>query len=104
MPASAETPADLDVLSDRSVNETNGIALAQEQAGQGAYLEALATLSRVLAANPKSDSAKLLHAFYLCKIDDRLGGAVEVGKLKQKNYNKADLAAVRSQCGMPVGG
>ena len=99
-PVSAETLADLDVLSDRSLNETNGLALAQEQAGQGAYLEALATLARVLAENPKSDGARLLHAFYLCKVDDKMGGAVELGKLKQKKYDAATLATVRSQCGM----
>src|SRR5678815_1317337 len=52
-PLGAETLAELDALSDRSVDEAAGIAAANEQAGRGAYLEALATLERVLAVHPK---------------------------------------------------
>jgi len=100
LPAQAETIEELDVLSDRSVDEQSGLALAHEQAARGEFLEALATLERTLAENPKSASARLLHAFFLCKVDDRTGGAVEIGKLKEKKYAEADMAAVRAQCGM----
>lgn len=104
LPARAETVEDLDVLSDRSVDEQSGLALAQEQANRGEFLEAISTLERTLAENPKSESARLLHAYFLCKVDDRTGGAVEIGKLKAKKYAKADMDAVRAQCGMAAGG
>lgn len=100
-PARAETPEELDVLSDRAVNEQAGIALAQEQAARGEWLEAVATLERVLAANPKSSTALFLHASYLCRVDDRLGGTVELGKLRKKDHAKQDLDALRVQCAVP---
>ena len=53
-PLGAETLDQLDAMSDRSANEQAGIAAAKAQAGSGGYLEALATLERVLAAHPKS--------------------------------------------------
>ena len=96
----AETPQELSVLADRATGERRGISLAQEQAARGEFLEALATLERVLAANPASGYAKLLHAIYLCRIDDRMGGAVEIGKLGKKEVAKADLANARAQCGV----
>ena len=96
----AETPEELDVLSDRSADEQAGVALAQEQASRGEWLEALATLERVLAENPESSAARLLHALYLCNVDDRMGGAVEYGKLRVKDYASQDLATVRARCGM----
>src|SRR5688572_6817175 len=52
-PLSAETLEELDALSDLSADESAGITAAREQAGRGEYLEALATLERVLAAHPK---------------------------------------------------
>jgi Flp pilus assembly protein TadD len=100
LPARAETPQELSVLADRATGEQPGIALAQEQAARGEFLEAIATLERVLAANPTSGYAKLLHAVYLCRIDDRMGGAVEIGKLSKKEAAKADLANARTQCGV----
>ena len=98
--AGAETPEELDVLSDLSADESAGVALAQEQASRGEWLEALATLERVLAEHPKSRSARLLHALYLCNVDDRMGGAVEYGKLREKDYASEDLATVRNRCGV----
>ncbi|HSQ94686.1 MAG TPA: hypothetical protein VLM18_01125 [Croceibacterium sp.] len=98
LPLRAETPQELSVLADRATGEQPGIALAQEQAARGEFLEALSTLERVLAANPTSGYAKLLHAAYLCRIDDRMGGAVEIGKLGKKEVAKADLANARAQC------
>src|SRR5688572_21194691 len=86
-PSSAETLEELDALSDLSANEEAGIAAASEQAGRGEYLEALATLERVLAVHPKSRAARLIHAIYLCRVDDRRGGLVEIDRLKEKHYD-----------------
>ena len=98
-PLSAETLDELDALSDASLDEAAGIAAAREQAGRGAYLEALATLERVLAVHPKSREGRLIHAVYLCEIDDKRGGLVEIGRLKQKHYGRELLAEARARCG-----
>lgn len=95
----AETLEELDALSDLSADERAGIAAAKDQAGRGEYLEALATLERVLAVHPKSHEARLIHAIYLCEIDDRRGGLVEIDKLKEKHYGKQLLAEARARCG-----
>jgi uncharacterized protein HemY len=97
-PLYAETLQELEALSDLSFDETAGIAAARAQANQGGYLEALATLERVLAVHPKSHEARLIHAIYLCKIDDRRGGLVEISKLKKKHYGKELLAESRAMC------
>lgn len=94
----AETLPELDAMAEVAVDEQKGIAYAQEQSERGEFLEAIATLERVLALHPKSDSARLLHAVYLCKIDDQLGGAVEIGKLKAKNYADELWADVMKLC------
>ena len=98
-PLSAETLEELDALSDLSADEGAGITAAREQAGRGEYLEALATLERVLAAHPRSHDARLIHAIYLCEIDDKRGGLVEIDKLKEKNYGERLLAEARAMCG-----
>jgi uncharacterized protein HemY len=103
-PAPAETLEELDALSDVATDETAGIAAAREQAGRGEYLEALATLERVLAVHPKSRDARLIHAIYLCEIDDRRGGLVEIDKLKEKHYGKDLLAEARARCASGAGG
>lgn len=97
-PLGAETLDELDALSDLSADEASGIAAAREQAGRGEYLEALATLERVLAVHPKSREARLIHGVYLCKIDDRRGGLVEIGKLKKKHYGEQLLIDARAIC------
>ena len=98
-PLGAETLEELDSLSDASLDEAGGIAAAREQAGRGAYLEALATLERVLAVHPKSREARLIHAVYLCEIDDKRGGLVEIDRLKEKHYGRQLLAEARARCG-----
>jgi Flp pilus assembly protein TadD len=98
VPLSAETLDELDALSDLSLDEQAGIAAAQDQAGRGEYLEALATLERVLAVHPKSPEARMIHALYLCQIDDRRGGLVEIGKLDKKSYEADLLAEARAHC------
>ena len=97
-PVAAETLEELDALSDSSADEAMGIAMAKQQADRGEYLEALATLERVLAVHPKSASARLIHALYLCKVDDKRGGLVEIDKLKKKEYGKELLAESRALC------
>ena len=94
----AETLPELDVMAEVALDEEKGIAFAQDQSARGEFLEAIATLERVLALHPKSDSARLLHAVNLCKIDDQLGGAVEIGKLKQKNFAPELWAEVLTLC------
>jgi hypothetical protein len=103
-PAGAETLDELDALSDISIDESAGIAAAQQLAGRGAYLEALATLERVLAVHPKSREARLTHALYLCQVDDRRGGLVELGKLKKKQFGEQRLAEARAMCERGQGG
>jgi hypothetical protein len=98
VPAGAETLEELDALSDVATDETAGIAAARDQAQRGEYLEALATLERVLAVHPQSRDARLIHAIYLCEIDDRRGGLVEIDKLKEKHYGKELLAEARVRC------
>jgi hypothetical protein len=97
-PANAETLEELDALSDIATDEAGGIAAAKDQAARGEYLDALATLERVLAVHPKSREARLVHATYLCAIDDRQGGRVELGKHKKKHYGEQVLADARTQC------
>lgn len=98
IPLRAETIEELDVLAEASATEKSGIRLAQEQAGRGEILEAIATLERLLGEIPKSQSARLLHAVYLCRIDDQDGGAVELGKLKRKNFPDALWAEALGAC------
>jgi uncharacterized protein HemY len=98
VPAGSETLEELDALSDVATDEATGISAAREQADRGEYLEALATLERVLAVHPKSRDARLIHAIYLCEIDDRRGGLVEIDKLKERHYGKDLLAEARARC------
>lgn len=107
-PPQAADPADsfmaLDQLAESATDEDRGLVLAQEQAGRGEFLEALATIERILALHPKSQSARLLHAVFLCRIDDLPGGAVEIDKLKKKDFPKDLWAQVRVVCKIGKGG
>ncbi len=98
----AETLPELDALAEVAVDEEKGIIFAREQAERGELLDAIATLERVLALHPKSDTARLHHAMYLCMIDDRMGGIVELGKLKAKTYPAEFWAEAMTICS-PVG-
>jgi hypothetical protein len=97
---SAETPEQLDGAVDAAWQEADGLAFASEQAARGEWLEALATLERVLARHPKSRNAQLLQAIWLCRVDDRPGGTVALQKLKRKHYDRADWAEARRACGL----
>lgn len=97
-PAVAQSLEDLDRLVQASVKPADGLALARSQASSGALLDALATLDRVLAVEPKHKQARLLHATLLCRIDDRDGAAVEFSRLRSKDYKKADWNAALAPC------
>jgi hypothetical protein len=97
-PLAAQSFEELDAISDISSDEVTGIQSARDQASRGEYLEALATLERVLAQNPKSREARLIHAIFLCRVDDRRGGLVEIDKLKKKHYSKELLEEAREMC------
>lgn len=100
-PALADTPEQLDILSDASMEEDSGILFARAQASRSEWLEAIGTLERVLAVHPKSHEALRLQALYLCTVDDRLGGAVILAQLKPKHYAKGALDEVFAQCKEP---
>ena len=97
-PVFAQTIDDLDRLVQASVKPADGLALARSQVSSGALLDALATLDRVLAVDPKHKQARLLHASLLCRIDDRDGAAVEFSRLKSKDYKKAEWNAALAPC------
>lgn len=102
-PLAAQTDpfAELDALSDVSADEATGVEFATKQAARGEYLEALATLERVLAVFPKSTDARLLHAIYLCRIDDEQGGLAEVAEMKEKVFGKELLKRAKNACFAP---
>lgn len=97
-PAFAQSLEALDQLVQASVKPADGLALARSQANSGALLDALATLDRVLAVDPKHKQARLLHASLLCRIDDREGAAAEFARLRSKDYKKADWSAGLAPC------
>lgn len=98
VPVGAQALDELDAISDRSVDEQAALTDARALAETGDLLEAIGTLERMLAENPKSREGRLLHALYLCKVDDRRGGLVEIGKLKDKDFGKKLLKEARAMC------
>ena len=96
--AFAQSLEDLDRLVQGSAKPADGLALARSQAAAGDLLDALATLERVLAADPKDKQVKLLHASLLCRIDDRDGAAAEFARLRAKDYKKAEWSAALVPC------
>jgi len=92
----------LDSLSDAAIDEQAGINLAGDLAKEGRYLEAIATLERVLAAYPKSHNARILHAVFLCDIDDKQGGLVELSQIKKRHVGEEAMNAALARCGGEV--
>ena len=95
----AQSFEEIDTLSDIAIDEEAGIKHANDQAERGELLEALATLERVLATFPRSNGARVLHAVYLCDVDDKQGGLVELNQLKVKDIGEEALAAAYARCG-----
>lgn len=100
-PAAAQSLDELDRLVQGSAKPADGLALARSQAAGGAWLDALATLERVLAVDPKHKQARLLHASLLCRIDDADGATLEFGRLKKSSYKKAEWAEAIAPCKQP---
>lgn len=98
LPASAETLDQLDALADAAMTEEGGIALARTQAQRGDYLEALSSLERVLGAFPLSPTALIEHAAYLCAVDDRQGGRVELLALREQDYSARAWSDAQANC------
>jgi hypothetical protein len=98
-----QTLEDLDRLVVVSQKPADGLALARLQAESGAMLDAIATLERVLAADPKHKAARLFHASLLCRVDDLDGARVEFARLKPGDYKKADWAAALAPCNALAG-
>ncbi len=98
VPAAAQTLEELDTLVSASAKPKEGLALARTQAGAGVWLDALATLDRVLAAEPKHKQARLLRASILCRLDDLGGAKLEFARIKSGDYKKADWAAAIAPC------
>jgi hypothetical protein len=54
--------------------------------------------------NPKSQSSLLLHALYLCEVDDKQGGRVELDRLRPRDLaerrrdGEQILANARARC------
>lgn len=97
-PLAAQSLADLDVLSDQTVSEASGIALARQQTERGNLLEALATLDRVLALFPNSREARFNHAMLLCWVGDPQGAEVEFARLEENDYEPGVLQRARTDC------
>jgi thioredoxin-like negative regulator of GroEL len=97
-PLAAQSVEALDRIVDASAKPAEGLAMAQSQVSSGALLEAIATLDRVLASDPKHKAAKLLRASLLCRVDDRSGAAVAFTRLKEKDYKKADWETALEPC------
>ena len=101
-PASAQSLEALDQLILASTKPADGMAVARSQAGSGAFLDALATLERVLLTDPANKPAQLLHASILCRIDDQDGASAEFARLKSKDYKKPEWAVARAPCQTPA--
>jgi Tfp pilus assembly protein PilF len=97
-PAAAQTVEELEQVVRSSERGEAGLALARAQIAAGSVLEALATLDRTLASDPKNKQARLLHAEALCRIDDPVGAWVEYGRLREKDYPKARWEAAMAAC------
>jgi Flp pilus assembly protein TadD len=97
-PLAAETLDELDALADRTADEASGLALAREQAARGEWLEALASLERVLALFPKSHEARLDHAVLLCRVGDPQGAEAEFKRLDEDDYEKGAIERARADC------
>ncbi len=97
-PAAAQSLDALDLLAQSSAKPKEGLALARSQASAAAWLDALATLERVLAVDPKHKQARLLHASILCRVDDSDGAKVEFARLKSSAYKKVEWAEAVAPC------
>ncbi|MDB5704041.1 MAG: hypothetical protein JWN66_1157 [Sphingomonas bacterium] len=94
----ADPVAELDALSQGSAQVGPGVALARRQIGEGDLMAAVATLERVLMGHADADSALLLHAALLCRLDDRDGARAELVALTRPVSGR-DWGEVTAACG-----
>jgi len=97
-PLAAQSFEDIEALAEQTTTEEQGIATANKQTEQGALLEALATLERVLTKFPNSAEARFNHAMLLCWIDDPQGAQVEFKRLDEKDYAPDTLKQAMANC------
>jgi Flp pilus assembly protein TadD len=90
--------AELDALSQGSAQVGPGVALARRQIGEGDLMAAVATLERVLMGHADADTALLLHAALLCRLDDRDGARAELVALTRPVPGR-DWGEVTAACG-----
>lgn len=97
-PAGAETPAQLDALTNATAQPGSGIALARRQIAGGTLLDALATLERVMINSPKNNEARMLHASVMCRLDDRRGAVVELDQMRGRQIPDSLWAEANQAC------
>lgn len=100
----AQTVADLDRLSRAAEQPATGLTLARSQISDGALLDALSTLERVILNTPANDEARLLHAGLLCRLDDREGSLVEFDALRGRNFPPALWSEATAPCSVRKAG
>jgi hypothetical protein len=91
--------AELDRLVAASAEPGTGVAFSREQAAAGDLLGALATLERVLLAQPGADEARLLHVGLLCRLDDGAGARAELAELAGRTVPEPAWAEAEAACG-----
>ena len=97
--AQPDAAADLDALVEASQQAASGMALARRQIGENDLIAAMATLERVLLADPEADEARLLYASLMCRLDDPAGARVEIRLLRGQEVPDSAWAEVTSACG-----
>lgn len=102
--AAAQTVADLDSLSRAAEQPATGLTLARSQISDGALLDAMSTLERVILNTPDNDEARLLHASLLCRLDDREGSLVEFDALRGRNFPPALWSEATAPCSVRKAG
>ena len=87
--ATAQVPPATEALVRATAQPATGLALARRQIAAGDLTLAMATLERVILAQPEAGEARLLHAGLLCRLDDRQGSLVELDVLRGRDFPPA---------------
>lgn len=97
--AQDEPPPEIESLIAPTLEVGSGIALARTQIADSDLVAAVATLERVLIANPEANDARLLYASLLCRLDDPAGARVEIDYLRGQAIADDAWAEVTGACG-----
>ncbi|MEG3146901.1 hypothetical protein U1839_19800 [Sphingomonas sp. RT2P30] len=95
--------AELDSLSQASVDPAAGLVLARQQVARGDLVGAVATTERIIALHPESDDALLFHVSLLCRLDDPAGARAELAELPAGRM-RGDWSPVVAACGPGIRG